>query len=80
MLKSSGGNQPHLPLVVLGMALELDQPILLAIAHGAVVHGDDERAGQQGAWGAAAHHRAQHRLAVVHRGPAGAARGADESR
>lgn len=62
------------------MTLELDQPILLAIAHGAVVHGDDERAGQQGAGGSAAHHWAQDRLAVVDRRPAGGVRGADESR
>lgn len=56
------------------MALELDQPILLAVAHGTVVHGDDERSSQQGPGRPAAHHGAEHRLAVVHRGPAGAQR------
>ena len=62
----------HLPLVLMGMVLELDQPILLAVTHGTVVHGDDDGPSQQGAGGPAAHHRAQHCLAIVHWGPGGA--------
>lgn len=62
----------HLPVALRRLALQLDQPILLAVKHGAVVHGDDEGPSQQGPGGPAAHHGAQHRLAVLHRGPGGA--------
>lgn len=56
------------------MVLELDQPVLLAVTHGAVVHGDDDWPSQQGPGRPTAHHGAQHCLAVVHGGPGGAQR------
>lgn len=62
----------HLPLVVLRLALELDQPVLLAVTHGTVVHGDDDGPRQQGPRGPAAHHRAQHSLAILYRRSEGA--------
>ena len=64
----------HLPLVVRRLVLELDQPIQLAVEHGAVVHGDDDGPSQQGPGWPAAHHGAQHSLTIVHRGPGGAQR------
>lgn len=65
---------PHLPLVGLRVVLELDQPVLLSVEHGAVVHGDDDWTSQQGPGGPAAHHGAQHRLAILHQRPGGARR------
>lgn len=65
----------HLPLVLLRLALELDQPVLLAVAHGTMVHGDDGGPRQQGPRGPTAHYRAQHSLTVIHRRPRGAKRG-----
>lgn len=61
----------HLPLVLLRVALELDQPVLLAVTHGTVVHGDDDGPSQQGPGRPAAHHRAQHGLAIIHWRPEG---------
>lgn len=56
------------------MVLELDQPILLAVTDGTVVHGDDDWPSQQGPGGPAAHHRAEHCLTIIHRRPGGARR------
>lgn len=64
----------HLPLVLRWLALELDEPVLLAVAHSTVVHGDDDGPSQQGPGGSTAHHRTQHCLSVFHWGPVGAKR------
>lgn len=56
------------------MVLELDQPVLLAITYGTVVHGDDDWPSQQGPRRPAAHHRAEHCLAIFHQRPMGAQR------
>lgn len=58
---------PHLPVSWEQLVLQLEQPVLLDVVT-AVVHGEDEGPGQQGSWGSAAHHRAQHRLDVLDRG------------
>lgn len=60
-------NAPHLPVSWEQLVLQLQQPVLLNVV-AAVVHGEDDGPRQQGSWGSAAHHRAQHRLDVLHRG------------
>lgn len=61
-------NAPHLPVSWEQLVLQLEQPVLLHVV-AAVVHGEDDGSGQQSSWGSAAHHRAQHRLDVLHWGP-----------
>ena len=53
---------PHLPGALVGLLLEPDGPVL-GDGVGAVVHAEDHGSGQHHAGRAAAHHRAQERLA-----------------
>lgn len=60
--------EAHLPLSLCCLVLELYLPVL-GVGVCAVMHSEDDGAGQQGSWRPTAHHRGQECLAVFHGWP-----------
>lgn len=60
--------EAHLPLSLRCLVLELYLPVL-GIGICAVMHSEDDRAGQQSSWRPTAHHRGQECLRVLHGRP-----------
>lgn len=55
----------HLPLAMLRLTLQLNEPVVI-VGFSTVVHGDDDRPGEESSWRPTAHHGAQNSLSVVH--------------